>query len=120
MEVAKLIVQNFSPDDTELLGAAVHTLRTITERINDMGADIFTQLNQANLEVIMNDEILTQYTDLFIRVNMIRTLGILTQNLTKHLNLQTYEMAKVNVLCYVDMFYVLCYSRLYGFFFLFS
>lgn len=95
MEVGKVIVEDIKPSNLELLDAAIFVMRAITERLTCIQADVFIQFNEANFQLILNNEIQTRDTNESIRVNMMRILGTLALNLTKSGNQQAYKMAKV-------------------------
>ncbi|EFN81726.1 HEAT repeat-containing protein 3 [Harpegnathos saltator] len=96
LEVLKIVVENINlyTGYTELLDAAACALRTITERLNCVQTDVFTRLNETDFPKIIGDEIQLQCINPNTRVNMMRIFGLLTLNMTRHMNAQNYTIAK--------------------------
>ncbi|XP_014472170.1 PREDICTED: HEAT repeat-containing protein 3 [Dinoponera quadriceps] len=93
LEIGNAVIKEISPNEKELLEAAVHAMRAIVERLNDMQTDVFTQLSEPDFEIILMCDMQTRCADASVRVNMIRILGNVALNLTRNIT-RTYTMTK--------------------------
>lgn len=85
------------PSDIELLDAAIHIMRAIIDYLTFKEAKVFSQFNEDNFKLILNNEIRTQDINANIRSNMMRILGTLALNLIRNKNHESYNMAKVSI-----------------------